>query len=124
MFLPRVLAFLGRAESFIHDVTGENMSDTIELLESIGRDALLRRASRETLTQALDGMGAGEGLKMAAASGDRSHLAQELGGDDNKTVQVTNMNQGGCDPGDDDTDGEPDQGGEGEEKSGSRDRNT
>lgn len=83
------------------------MSNTIELLESIGRDASLRHASGENLVQALNGMGANAGLKMAAASGDRSHLAHELGNKSN--VVNHNPPNGGCDPGDDDMGNEPDQ---------------
>lgn len=97
--------------------------DTIELLETIGRDASLRRAGRESLVHALDEMGANEGLKMAAASGDRSHLGQELGGGDNKNITLTNMNQGGCEPGDDDDGGEPDKDGEDEGRDASQGRN-
>jgi len=97
--------------------------DTIELLETIGRDASLRRAGRESLVQALDEMGANEGLKMAAASGDRSHLGEELGDEDNKTLNANNMNQGGCEPGDDDDGGAPDKDGEDKAKDASQGRN-
>jgi hypothetical protein len=93
------------------------MSNTIELLETIGRDASLRHASPENLSQALDEMDANAGLKMAAASGDRDHLAQELGGNDHKVVHIPTQAQGGCDPGDDDMEDEPDQ--NGDEKNGS-----
>lgn len=55
------------------------MRDTIELLEAIGKDASLRRAPGEELAQRLDGLGAGEGLKRAAATGDSSHLREEFG---------------------------------------------
>lgn len=55
------------------------MTDTIELLETIGRDASLRHASGETLAQALNTLQASEGLRQAASSGDSRHLAQELG---------------------------------------------
>lgn len=89
------------------------MSNTIELLEAIGRDASLRHASRESLAQALDGLDASSSLKMAAASGDRSHLAGELG---HKTSLVVNVNQnphdGGCDPDEQDMEDEPDDDGE------------
>lgn len=83
------------------------MSNTIELLEAIGRDASLRGASQEHLAQLLDGLDASIGLKMAAASGDRSHLTQELGDRDNKVVHIPSQSQGGCDPGDSDTANEP-----------------
>lgn len=55
------------------------MTDTIELLEAIGRDASLRHASGENLAQALTGLQASQELKQAAASGDSGHLASELG---------------------------------------------
>jgi hypothetical protein len=59
--------------------TGENMSDTIELLEAIGRDATLRHASAEELAHALEHAQASEALKAAIASGDSSRLCEELG---------------------------------------------
>jgi len=55
------------------------MSDTIELLETIGKDASLRRAPAEDLARALAGLNASAALKQAAASGDAGHLAEELG---------------------------------------------
>lgn len=55
------------------------MSNTIELLEAIGRDASLRHASGEDLTQALTRLLASERLKQAAISGDTDCLIQELG---------------------------------------------
>jgi len=81
------------------------MSNTIELLEVVGRDASLRHASGDDLAQALGGMGAGESLKQAAASGDRSHLVQEFGGGDVKVNH--NVTEGGCEPADDDEEGAP-----------------
>lgn len=91
---------------FIHGGDGEHMSNTIELLEAIGRDASLRQAPPEGLLHALDSMDASVNLKMAAASGDRSHLAQELGAKVNLAVQVNhNPGQGG-EP--DDMESEPD----------------
>lgn len=90
------------------------MSNTIELLESIGRNASLRHASGESLSQALDEMDVGEGLRLAALSGDRSHLEQELG---NKSNAVNhNGHDGGCDPCDDDAENTPDS--DGDEKDG------
>ncbi|EIL95580.1 MULTISPECIES: hypothetical protein [Rhodanobacter] len=86
------------------------MSNTIELLESIGRNASLRRASPESLSRALDEMGAVDNLKLAAATGDRSYLAQELGNKNN--VVNHNGHDGGCDPGDDDAENVPDQDGD------------
>lgn len=81
------------------------MSNTIELLERIGQDASLRHASRETLAKALNALDASEGLKVAAASGDKSRLGEELG-HNGQPVRV-NHNDGGCDPCEDDTENEP-----------------
>lgn len=81
------------------------MSNTIELLERIGQDASLRHASQENLAQALNALNASEGLKVAAASGDKSRLGEELG-HKHQPVRV-NHNDGGCDPYEDDTENEP-----------------
>lgn len=50
------------------------MTDTLELLETIGRDASLRHASAEALGRVLDQARAPEGLVAAVASGDSSKL--------------------------------------------------
>ena len=55
------------------------MTDTIKLLETIGKDASLRYAPAETLAQTLADLGANQGLKRAASTGDSSHLSEELG---------------------------------------------
>lgn len=55
------------------------MRDTVELLEAIGRDATLRRASAEALTQALEANDASAGLRELVASGDNTGLTEELG---------------------------------------------
>ncbi|HET8554209.1 MAG TPA: hypothetical protein VFL78_05220 [Rhodanobacteraceae bacterium] len=55
------------------------MSNTIELLETIGSDASLRHASGDDLARTLAGMQATEGLQQAAAIGDSSLLEKELG---------------------------------------------
>jgi len=55
------------------------MSDTIELLEAIGSNASLRHASPEALAGVLRQSQASDGLTAAVASGDSSHLADELG---------------------------------------------
>lgn len=55
------------------------MSDTIELLEAIGRDASLRHASSEHLANVLQESQASESLTAAVASGDSSLLSEELG---------------------------------------------
>jgi hypothetical protein len=56
------------------------MSDTIELLETIGKNASLRHASAQDLAQVLDQADASHALKAAAMHGDRTLLAAELGG--------------------------------------------
>ncbi|HTV87133.1 MAG TPA: hypothetical protein VME63_17170 [Dyella sp.] len=55
------------------------MTDTIELLEAIGRDASLRHASAEELTKVLAQAHASEALTAAVASGDTMQLSKELG---------------------------------------------
>ena len=55
------------------------MRDTVELLESIGRDSRLRHASSEELARALEAAQASAGLRELAASGDVTTLAKELG---------------------------------------------
>ncbi|WP_266184172.1 hypothetical protein [Dyella humicola] len=55
------------------------MSDTIELLEAIGRDASLRYASTEDLTHMLEQAQASEALAASVASGEPSRLFEEFG---------------------------------------------
>jgi hypothetical protein len=55
------------------------MTGTIELLENIGRDASLRRASPTHLTQMLSDLDASDGLIQAIQTGDSTFLAPELG---------------------------------------------
>ncbi len=55
------------------------MPDTIELLDTIGRDASLRHASAEQLSNMLEQAQASEALTAAAAHGDSSLLFAELG---------------------------------------------
>ena len=55
------------------------MTDTIELLETIGKDASLRNASGEHLAQVLEGANASDALKQAVVSGDHTYLAREPG---------------------------------------------
>ncbi|WP_213949905.1 hypothetical protein [Luteibacter sp. dw_328] len=64
------------------------MSDTIELLEAIGRDASLRHASSEQLANALHHSQASDALTAAAASGDSSLLAREFGQSPNYLPQA------------------------------------
>ena len=54
------------------------MTDTIDLLEAIGRDASLRHASTEELTTMLKQAQASEALTGAVVSGDSSQLSKEL----------------------------------------------
>lgn len=55
------------------------MTNTIELLESIGQDASLRHTSSVRLAQALSKRGASGTLQQAAALRDSCLLAAELG---------------------------------------------
>jgi hypothetical protein len=55
------------------------MSDTIDLLEAIGKNASLRHASGPELADALAQAEASEALKAAAMAGDSSLLSVELG---------------------------------------------
>jgi hypothetical protein len=55
------------------------MSDTIDLLEAIGRDASLRFATAGELDTRLGQAGASIALRAAALAGDASRLAMELG---------------------------------------------
>jgi hypothetical protein len=65
------------------------MKDTIELLESIGRDASLRHASTEKLIDTLAQAQATAALTAAVASGDHSPLWEELGYQPFCTPQTT-----------------------------------
>lgn len=65
------------------------MSDTLELLEAIGRDASLRHASSEELANVLRQAQASEALTAAVSSGDRAPLAQEFGPNANYQPQAT-----------------------------------
>lgn len=53
--------------------------DTIEILETIGRDASLRHASQHDLSVALERVHASAALTAAVATGDSSRLGVELG---------------------------------------------
>ncbi|WP_196240338.1 hypothetical protein [Dyella choica] len=55
------------------------MADTIEWLETIGKNAKLRHAAAEELVHTLAQAGASDALKVAVASGDRSALSVEFG---------------------------------------------
>ena len=55
------------------------MADTIEWLETIGKNAKLRRASKEALTIVLEQAEASEALKAAVKMGDGALLSAEFG---------------------------------------------
>lgn len=55
------------------------MSDTIELLEAIGKNAALRHAPAEELADVLAEANASEALMAAVKQGDSSLLSAELG---------------------------------------------
>jgi hypothetical protein len=78
--MPRLIGFKKQ---------GKHMSDTIELLETIGRDASLRHASAEELTAQLEQVQASTALKAAVASGDSSRLSEELGHKPMRTPQAS-----------------------------------
>lgn len=67
------------------------MTDTIDLLEAIGRDASLRHASPAEMARLLEQAQASAALVAAAASGDGSMLSAEFGMQSNQTPQVTQM---------------------------------
>lgn len=55
------------------------MSNTIELLETIGGNAALRYASTAQLAGALEGVNASVALKRAICSGNESSLLEDFG---------------------------------------------
>lgn len=55
------------------------MSDTIDLLEAIGRDAALRYASADELAPTLAQADASPALKAAVTFGDSARLSEEFG---------------------------------------------
>ena len=66
------------------------MTDTIELLEAIGSDASLRRATAEELADVLDRAQASLALQDAVVQGDHARLAAEFG---SKAYHVTESSQ-------------------------------
>lgn len=82
------------------------MSNTIELLESIGADASLRHASGADLEEMLEAMQATDELKLAASTGNPEPLKQELGG---KSMGVNNTQNGTCEEDEEEEDKEPDE---------------
>jgi len=83
------------------------MSDTIELLATIGQNAALRHASAEDLAQMLGQADASEAFRAAVASGDSSRLSEELGHKPNQVPQISNMPGHEEDDTDHDDDDEP-----------------
>jgi len=83
------------------------MSDTIELLEAIGRNAALRHASADELASMLEQAEASAALKGAVAAGDSSLLSEEFGHKLNQAPQITNIPGHEEDEPDDDGDGKP-----------------
>lgn len=65
------------------------MTDTIDLLEAIGRDASLRHATAAELKAILERADAPEVLTTAVASGDGSTLAAALGYAPMQATQIT-----------------------------------
>lgn len=76
-------------------MSGDDVSNTIELREIIGRNASLGHATAEDLPQALKGPHVSEALKQAAMSVDDSHLVKKLGHRDIKNPHHPNNNVGG-----------------------------
>lgn len=66
------------------------MSNTIELLDAIGRGASLRHAGAEELVAVLARAQASEALMAAVATCDSIHLATEFGHNPNLVPQVSN----------------------------------
>ncbi len=69
------------------------MRDTIDLLDTIGRDASLRHASPEDLAGVLRQAQANPHLTEAVASGDRTLLSGEFG---DKTMHMPQVSQFPC----------------------------
>jgi hypothetical protein len=90
-----------------HRKQGKHMTDTIELLETIGQDASLRHASAEELALVLEQAQASEALTAAVASGDSSRLWTEFGHKPMQTPQSTLGPAHEEDQPDHDDDGEP-----------------
>lgn len=67
------------------------MSDTIDLLTSIGQDASLRHASADDLSAVLDQLNASDTLKEAVAARDSSLLTRELGNNPRTEPQISHF---------------------------------
>ncbi|MDQ0008169.1 ribosomal protein S8 [Luteibacter jiangsuensis] len=88
------------------------MSDTIELLEAIGRDASLRHISAEELADLLRRVQASEALTKTVVSGDRSWLSEEFG---TILMHTTHISQIPAHEDDEDEDDKPDHDEDGKE---------
>jgi hypothetical protein len=80
------------------------MADTIEWLETIGKDAKLRHAPAEELAHTLAQADASDALKAAALSGDRSQLCSEFG---QQPLRVDHSTTGPAHEEEPDDDGQP-----------------
>ena len=90
------------------------MSNTIELLESIGTDASLRHASGSDMEKMLEAMQATDELKRAASTGNPEPLKQELG---DKSMTVNHVTNGTCDEVEEEEDADSDKDEDSEKKS-------
>lgn len=70
------------------------MSNTIELLETIGRDASLRYASTGELTSMLERAQASQALTAAVVSGDKSQLSVDFANWPTWPTEPPNTTQG------------------------------
>jgi hypothetical protein len=66
------------------------MTDTIELLEAIGRNATLRYAPADELVGLLEKENASDALRHATATNDSRRLLEELGQKPFQAPQITN----------------------------------
>jgi hypothetical protein len=92
-----------------HKKQGKHMTDTLELLETIGQDASLRHASAEELVNILEQAQASEALRAAVAAGDSTLLSAEFGHQVNfsgQSVQTTPGHEEEEEQEDDDGDGD------------------
>jgi len=98
---------------------GDNVRDTIEMLEAIGRDALLRHASPDVLAEVLADAEVSDGLRAAIVLGDPAPLTEELGILRMQTQHSTQF-PGHDDDHDGDDDGDDDDGDDGDDEDGER----
>jgi len=77
------------------------MADTIEWLETIGKNPMLRHAPAEELAQSLEQTDASDALKAAVMFKDRTRLAAELGDRLMRTDESSNAMPYGEEPDED-----------------------